>query len=262
MENIDIESVIKSIEVLKPNNALYEIRILIGSGKRKQTISGYFKGTKNLKKAFSTIDLRRANVFYTLNEIDEGCYSREQHEKFMQIDDTTSDSDIVAYSWFLVDIDPKRNSGISSTNEELEAAKSSAGRIKKYLSNMGFSKPIEALSGNGCHLLYAIDLEANAEHEKLVKQCLYALDAIFSNDDVDIDKSVFNPSRVSKLYGSIARKGADTEERPHRLSKITKVPDETRATKKECLERLAATLPAEDTKPANTKIRKNEFNVE
>lgn len=262
MENIDIESVIKSIEVLKPNNELYEIRILIGSGKRKQTISGYFKGTKNLKKAFSTIDLRRANVFYTLNEIDEGCYSREQHEKFLQIDDTTSDSDIVAYRWFLVDIDPKRNSGISSTNEELEAAKSSAGRIKEYLSNMGFSKPIEALSGNGCHLLYAIDLEANAEHEKLVKQCLYALDAIFSNDDVDIDKSVFNPSRVSKLYGSIARKGADTEERPHRLSKITKVPDEIRATKKECLERLAATLPAEDTKPTNAKIRKNEFNVE
>ena len=79
MENIDIESVIKSIDVLKPNNALYEIRILIGSGKRKQTISGYFKGTKNLKKAFSTIDLRRANVLYTLNKIDEGCYSREQN---------------------------------------------------------------------------------------------------------------------------------------------------------------------------------------
>ena len=177
MDNIDIERVKKSIEILKPNNALYEIRILIGSGKRKQTISGYFKGTKNLEAAFNKIDLRRANVFYSLNEIAEECYSKEQHERFLQIDDTTSDSDIIAYRWFLVDVDPKRKSGISSTNEELEAAKLTASRIKEYLNILGFKKPIEALSGNGCHLLYAIDLPNNDENEKLLKQCLYALDA-------------------------------------------------------------------------------------
>jgi hypothetical protein len=261
MDNIDIERVKKSIEILKPNNALYEIRILIGSGKRKQTISGFFKGTENLEAAFNKIDLRRANVFYTLNEIAEGCYSREQHERFLQIDDTTSDSDITAYRWFLVDIDPKRNSGISSTNEELEAAKTSSGRVKEYLANMGFSKPIEALSGNGCHLLYAIDLPNNDENEKLIKQCLYALDAIFTNDQVDIDRSVYNPSRVSKLYGSIARKGADTEERPHRMSQIVKVPGKIRTTERACFERLAATLPAEE-KPARIQKRSSEFNVE
>jgi len=260
--DIDIESVKKSIEILKPNNALYEIRILLGSGKRKQTISGYFKGTDGLEEAFKKVDLRRANVFYTLNEINEGCYSREQHERFVQIDDTTSDSDIVAYRWFLVDIDPKRNSGISSTNEELEAAKTSAARVKEYLANMGFKKPIEALSGNGCHLLYSIDMVNNSDNEQLIKQCLYALDMTFSNDQVDIDKSVFNPSRVSKLYGSIARKGADTKERPHRLSQILKVPEKIRATERAALEKLAATLPQEEPKSANQKIRKNEFNVQ
>lgn len=259
--DIDIESVKKSIEILKPNNALYEIRILIGSGKRKQTISGYFKGTQNLEAAFKKIDLRRANVFYTLNEINEGCYSREQHERFVQIDDTTSDSDIVAYKWFLVDIDPKRNSGISSTDEELEAAKVSAARVKEYLAGIGFKKPIEALSGNGCHLLYSINLANNPENQQLIKQCLHALDMVFSNEQVDIDKSVFNPSRVSKLYGSIAKKGADTKERPHRLSQITRVPEKIRATERAALEKLAATMPQEEPKnPA--KIRKNEFNVQ
>lgn len=261
MDNIDIERVKRSIEILKPNNALYEIRILIGSGKRKQTISGYFKGTKNLEAAFNKIDLRRANVFYSLNEIAEECYSKEQHERFLQIDDTTSDSDIVAYRWFLVDVDPKRKSGISSTNEELEAAKLTASRIKEYLNILGFKKPIEALSGNGCHLLYAIDLPNNDENEKLLKQCLYALDATFNNEKIDIDKSVFNPSRVSKLYGSIARKGADTEERPHRLSQIVKVPDKISVTERACLERLAATLPEEE-KPARIQKRSGEFNVE
>lgn len=259
--DIDIESVKKSIEILKPNNALYEIRILIGSGKRKQTISGYFKGTQNLEAAFKKIDLRRANVFYTLNEINEGCYSREQHERFVQIDDTTSDSDIVAYKWFLVDIDPKRNSGISSTDEELEAAKVSAARVKEYLAGIGFKKPIEALSGNGCHLLYSINLTNNPENQQLIKQCLHALDMVFSNEQVDIDKSVFNPSRVSKLYGSIAKKGADTKERPHRLSQITRVPEKIRVTERATLEKLAATIPQEEPK-SPTKIRKNEFNVQ
>lgn len=260
MENIDIEKVKESIEILKPGNTLYEIRILIGSGKRKQTISGYFRGTKNLEAAFKTVDLRRANVFYSLNEIDEGCYSREQHEEFVLVDSTTSDTEILRYKYLLVDVDPKRPSGISSTDEELEAAKVTAGRIKEYLANMGFSKPIEALSGNGCHLLYAIDLPNNDENEKLLKQCLYALDATFNNEKIDIDKSVFNPSRVSKLYGSVARKGANTKERPHRISQILKVPGKIRVTERAKLEKLAATLPAEDPKP--TKIRKSEFNVE
>lgn len=260
MENIDIEKVKESIEILKPSNTLYEIRILIGSGKRKQTISGYFRGTKNLEAAFNTVDLRRANVFYSLNEIDEGCYSREQHEKFVLVDSTTSDTEILRYKYLLVDVDPKRPSGISSTDEELEAAKVTAGRIKEYLTNMGFSKPVEALSGNGCHLLYAIDLPNNDENEKLLKQCLYALDATFNNEKIDIDKSVFNPSRVSKLYGSVARKGANTKERPHRISQILKVPGKIRVTERAKLEKLAATLPAEDPKPV--KIRKSEFNVE
>ena len=111
----NIEKIKESIEILKPDNELYEIRILIGSGRRKSTISGYFKGTKNLEKAFSKVDLSRANVFYTLNKIDEECYSREQHERFLQVDDTTSDSDITAYEWLLVDVDPRRKSGISSS---------------------------------------------------------------------------------------------------------------------------------------------------
>lgn len=265
MDNFDIEKVKKSIEFLKPNNELYEIRILIGSGRRKQTISGYFRGTANLEEAFSKIDLRRANVFYTLNEINEGCYAREQHERFLQIDDTTSDHDITAYKWFLVDVDPKRNSGISSTEEELQAAITSAARVKEYLANLGFKKPIEAISGNGCHLLYAVDLPNTEANEALIKQCLYALDAIFSNDKVDIDKSVYNPSRVSKLYGTIARKGADTKERPHRLSKITNVPAQIKVNAATTLAKLAAKLPMSSGLAAEKqqKIRKpGEFNAE
>ena len=130
--DIDIKRIKESIELLKPNNQLYEIRILLGSGRRKTTISGYFKGTKNIEKAFSTVDLRHANVFYTLNRINDECYAREQHECFRQIDDTTSDSDIVGYQWFLIDLDPKRRTGISSTSKELSLAKEKAKKIKSW----------------------------------------------------------------------------------------------------------------------------------
>ena len=241
--DIDIEKIKETINKLKPGNQLYEIRILQGGGRRKTTISGYFRGTDNLEEAFSKVDLRRSNVFYTLNVIDPECYSREQHERFLQVDDTTSDSDITAYQWMLVDLDPKRRTGISSTDQELDAACEMAGKVKKYLAGLGFLDPITALSGNGIHLLYCIDLPKTEENESLMKQCLYSLDAMFSNDLVQIDKSVFNPSRVSKLYGTIARKGASTKERPHRLAKMLDVPQIISTTNIAALRELASKMP-------------------
>lgn len=255
----DIQKVKQSIEILKPHNALYEIRILQGNGKRKTTISGYFKGTKNLEKAFKTVNLSKANVFLTLNDIDSACYSREQHEKFVQIDNTTSDSDITAYRWFLVDIDPKRKSGISSTRQELDAAMNTSKVITDYLYEVGFEYPITALSGNGVHLLYAINLPNTEENENLIKRCLHALAEMFSDDKVDIDKSVFNPSRVSKLYGTVARKGADTEERPHRLSEILDYP-KIKETSRSVLEYLADAI--REPEPQKIQKPKQEFDIE
>lgn len=40
----------------------------------------------------------------------------------------------------------------------------------------------------------------------------------FSDDELKIDTTNFNPSRICKLYGTMARKGSNTEENPHRLS--------------------------------------------
>ena len=257
----DIEKIKQSIEVLKPGKQLYEIRILIGNGKRKTTISGLFKGTKNIEKAFKSVDLRRANVFISLNAVNNQCYSMEQHERFVQTDTTISDSDITEYKWFLVDLDPKRKSGISATDEELEFAKAKADQVKRFLSEVGFTNPIEAQSGNGYHLLYQINMENNEENEALYKSALHAVSDLFSDDKVDVDKSVFNPARVSKLYGTVARKGADTEERPHRLSKIINVPDKISATELAAIERLATYAPPEQEPPKRIQ-RKGDFDVE
>ena len=262
MDNIDIEKVKETLDIIKGGKELYEIRILQGSGRRKRTISGYFRGTDNLEKAFSTIDLRTASVFYTLNRINPDCYSREQHERFLQIDDTTSDNDITTYEWLLIDLDPKRRTGISSTDAELAEAKKKAKQVKSYLSGIGFMDPIVALSGNGVHLLYSIDLPKTPENEQLVKQCLYSLDALFSDEKVEVDKAVFNPSRVSKLYGTIAHKGADTPERPHRMSQIIEKPIILSFTNEAAIRKLADKMP-QPTPHIQPKARKqNEFDIE
>lgn len=257
---ISIEEIKKSIEILKPNNQLYEIRIL---NKTNKPISGYFKGTDNIEKAFKTVDLRDANVFITLNKINDACYSRTQHECFRQSKVTTSDSDIVSYDWLLIDIDPNRPSDISSTKSELEAAKSKAGDIYRYLKRKNFTEPIVALSGNGIHLLYCISLNHTDENKQLVENCLKALDFMFSDDVVSIDTSVFNPARISKLYGTIAQKGANTEERPHRYSKIIRMPENVYPTSKSCLVNLAAEYPNEiEQTRVRTNFSNDDFNIE
>ena len=260
--DIDIQKIKESIEILKPNGMLYEIRMKIGPGKKAPTISGYFKGTKNLERAFKTVDTRDANIFLSLNEIDDDCYAKVQHEHFVRVDETLSDRDILSYQWFLVDLDPVRKPSISSTDAELEMARQYAGKVKEYLSHFGFKKPVEGMSGNGHHLLYAIDMPVNDENEALYKQCLYALAATFSDEKVDIDRSVFNPSRVAKLYGTVAHKGADTEKRPHRMSRIINVPEHISATERAALERLAATLPAEPKPDPKKMQKKGSFNAE
>ena len=103
-EIIDVSKIKDALEVLKPDNQLFEIRILKG----KTTISGYFTSVDVLEQAFKTVDLRGANIFYTLNVIDPSCYSREQQDRFVQSKTTTSDGDIIAYQWLLIDLDPVR----------------------------------------------------------------------------------------------------------------------------------------------------------
>lgn len=254
--NIDQQKIIDALRLLKPDGRLFEIRILQG----KQTISGYFTDGEKLLKELNKVSLKGANVFYTLNQIDDSCYSREQHDCFRQCKVTTSDADIVAYNWMLVDLDPVRRTGISSTAAELTEAYYRGLKIAEYLRELGFSAPVMACSGNGIHLLYQVNLANNKDNISLIERCLKALAFLFSDEKVEVDTSVFNPARISKLYGTMAQKGSSTKERPHRMSRIISAPPTAEVVKKDILERLAAELPQETT---TTRIsKKNAFDVE
>ena len=78
----------------------------------------------------------------------------------------------------------------------------------KRLMATGFSEPIVADSGNGYHLLFKVHI--STDDRQVVADFLSVLDMWFSTDEAKIDTAVYNPSRITKLYGTIAAKGAHT----------------------------------------------------
>jgi len=192
------------------------------------TISGYFRADSP-----NIIDqLRRFpdRTFYqTLNSVNPACYSRGQREVLLPYPkETTSDKDIRGFGWILIDADPVRPSGVSATDEEKEKAHQISREIYRRLKTLGFCEPIVADSGNGYHLLYRIKAELSSKD--IIADFLKVLDMWFSNEHVLVDTAVYNPARITKLYGTIARKGANSPERPHRPSRILHLPNPVQTT--------------------------------
>lgn len=247
----DNQEVKRAIEVLHPDGELFEIRV-IGSG---VTYSGYFKDADSVVDALSSVNLYGSNVYITLNEIRDDCFSRKQSQRLIKnAKPTTSDDVITRYHYLFIDLDPDRISGVSSTQDELQLSFDLAKKICAYMQELGAGQPIKAISGNGSHLIYKIDLPNTEENQRLIEDCLSALDAMFSTKKIKVDTTNFNPSRICKLYGTLAQKGAHTESRPHRMSRITSA-DNVTITPIEVLKKLAEHKPKE-TDPVERKQEK------
>ncbi len=88
----------------------------------------------------------------------------------------------------------------------------------------GWPDPVAGDSGNGCHLLYRVDLPNDRESADLVQNVLKTLAFLFDDEIVKLDTGVYNAARIWKLYGTVARKGDPIPDRPHRRSEILYVP--------------------------------------
>jgi len=249
---MDLQEITKTLETFKPGK-LIEIRS-VGS----RPLSGYFK---DLGKLIACIKSNPKETFYfVLNDIRDDCYSREQSDKLIaKPKSATTDADIGWRDWLLIDADPRRVSGVSSTDDEKNKALTVTRSIYKYLRNMGFPTPVVADSGNGYHLLYSVNMKNIAENTELVKRFLQAIDIMFSDDYVEIDTSVFNASRITKLYGTFTQKGANTEERPHRQSRLLDIPVSIMPASTQQLKKIADLIPKQEPTVKNYSI---DFNVE
>jgi len=246
-----IQEIVKTLEILHPpeQNHVIEVRIL--GVPYKSPISGYYDANsyEKLAKDVLEYDGKAESVYITLNPVTPALLGRANNKLVEKAKVTTSDNNVIKRTLLLIDVDPERPSGISSSDEEKKKTKVVVEKIYKDLKSRGVPEPIVVDSGNGFHLLYDIDLENNDETTKLIEKFLIAIDLMFSTEEVKIDLKVFNPARITKLYGSKSRKGEDTKDRPHRYSKIIYVPEKRTIVTREKLEeiaKLAPTLPYQD----------------
>ena len=256
-EYLDENQLRKALNILKPEGMPFELRILWKSPKR--TLSAYFDNPETAITELKAQHLKNGNVFFTLNELSDGVADRMQKEHFQVPENTTNDNDIIGYYWLLVDLDPVRPSAISSTDPQIELAKGRARTVYRFLRNQGFEDPVVGMSGNGIHLLYHVMI--SREHEEDVQRFLQALDLLFSDDKVKIDTANYNPARICKLYGTLAQKGAGTNDRPHRMSYLMSVPGEIRKTGIAYVRKVADVLPKKEKPQAYNNYNPSKFDV-
>ncbi|PKL60171.1 MAG: hypothetical protein CVV33_04025, partial [Methanomicrobiales archaeon HGW-Methanomicrobiales-4] len=235
-----------ALQLLFPPGRVFEIRVLGDDG----TSSGYF--TDHTAAANELLirdnDPRVSGIYVTLNEVNPVLLARRANRIKFRLgkkDATTADADIIRRRWLPIDIDPIRPSGISSSDEEHTRALVLAEIIEAFLSDLGWSRPIIADSGNGAHLLYPIDLPNDEENRTLIQSVLEFLDTRFSTSACTVDTGNFNSSRIWKVYGTVSRKGDPLPDRPHRRSRIIFAPEERTIITAEQLSGLCALYPTQ-----------------
>lgn len=183
-------------------------------------VSGYFDNAEDFGRCAAILDEAGAKgVYFTINPVNPALIARSSN-RLKVPKSTTQDTDTACIRWLPIDLDPKRPSDISASDEEVALAKEMAKNIAAWMeTDLGWPRAIRGFSGNGYHLMYRLnDLPNNQETHSLIVSAISAIAANFQQDTVDIDLKVVNPSRIWKLYGTTGRKGDSIPTRPHRKS--------------------------------------------
>ncbi len=193
------------------------------AGGKKAIVAGWYN---NIQTAIDDIleadeTAEPMGIYCTLNPVIPALLGRANN-RLMSNPNRTQDKEISEVRHLLIDADPIRPTGISSTDQEKEQALELLKKIRPDLTAKGWDEPLFGDSGNGGHLIYRIDHDWAA----LVPDMLKALDEGYSTEQVNIDTTVGNPARITKVYGTKTRKGDSTNDRKHRYARILSLPNQ------------------------------------
>ena len=199
--------------------------------KRRVEVRGFhYEGRDKLRRKFFSTDeydsldeFKRAverfslainedgfNAYITLNPIRSDSDSRY-----------ASDSDIELRDLLLIDVDRAGGTKQPASESELLKSELLASEVSQFLHNKGWGEPVRVMSGNGYHLYYRLDcLPNDNDTSRLLKKLLNILADLFDNDEAKIDRVVYNASRITKIPGTIMRKGIESDGRPFRMSRV------------------------------------------
>jgi hypothetical protein len=230
--------------------AIHELRALQTP---KGTVSGYFDDPKKMVPHASAWSGRAMGVYLTLNPVNPALHSRAFNRVKEYSKDTTADKDILHRRWLMIDCDPKRPTGISSTDAEHALALQLATDCRDFLCEQGWPEPIELDTGNGATLLYPIDLPNDEGSLALLKQVLKSVAARFNTDAVEVDQVVTKAAGLVRIAGTANCKGDSTPDRPHRLVRLLHVPSELAPAPVERLQEIAALFKEPEPEPARAR---------
>ena len=236
-----------------------DIRIIGHSGKHRWVRSGryddyskladdveFYDGKAHIYSSLNPVQIKSDKFQHRLNEL-------VRHEKGKNGKPAT-DECVDHYSWLLLDFDPKRSQNLSSLDVELWEARRLATTV---LENEFIPHGIIGLggySGNGIHALIPITGETSEQNVRMLSDILSHLAEKYENDKGDLDTTVYNPSRLVRLYGTVNCKGKDEKDRPHRRS-ILRLPagfSETKVLGIADLHHLLVPLKAKISVPTTT----------
>lgn len=173
-----------------------------------------YSSLEDCKRAFETLALQ-------FNEAGHNVYVVMNPIKFEFMGGAADDKDILCRRLLLIDIDRSGNSSEPANQAELDAAHTLALQIKAFLAQRAFSAPTMVMSGNGYHLYYGLsDLENSESVKEEIRATLHTLSRLFNNVEVSVDTTVYNASRITKVPGTLMRKGVASDVRPYRIAMV------------------------------------------
>ena len=204
------------------NKSVFELRALWPkgvSGPKKPVIKHYwaskYPSLDACKAAFEqdalSLNAKGYNIYTLLNPLSPD-FTGNRGAK---------NGDILFRHLLLVDIDRTGDTSEPATDTEVDAAKSLAIQIRLYMDARGWAAPFVVMSGNGYHLYYVLEgVGNNSSSADLVKSVLNELASKFDNATVSIDTCVYNAARITKVPGTIMRKGKESVLRPYRMAEV------------------------------------------
>lgn len=202
---------------------VFEVRLLHHNKKRVD--AGYFDHPSHAATAIAALQEQYAGIYYTPNPVAPDLAARSYNRISSWAVLTTMDNHILRRKWLMIDIDPDRPSGISSTQAEFDAAFKVANTIAGMLEfEYGWPRPYINISGNGSHVLYHMDEDNSEQVRDTIQVFLKTLNGRFADLGCSVDTTTFNAARIFRVPGTWARKGDNIPARPHRKAVIMAQP--------------------------------------
>lgn len=220
----DSQMIERTLRVFCAPGQVVELRALGVQGKR--AVCEVFGNLEALARRATDLDQAgAAGVYFTPNPLRPDLAGSKVSCK---------GADVIERHWLLVDCDTWRPSHTNATEAELQAAWGVLDRCRGTLETVGLTGAVVGCSGNGWHLCYPLLLPNDQPAGDTVKAILKGLQERCGEEvskeeaallkagqflptvKARVDTAPADAPRIWKLYGTTARKGSHTTERPHR----------------------------------------------